>query len=129
MAQFLLTEFSGLPTLGSIISDISQSIFEILVPIWLQISWIFGNTSNILDWNGFEGSYGQKNTKFRNQNICHFEPTQKFNLFWGWDFSTFFLFIWFKSTKMKFHMYFYVFFISFWTHSIVKYGQIFEQYK
>ena len=73
MAQFLLTEFSGLPTLGSIISDISQSIFK--------ISGIFRNTPNILDWNGFEGSYGQKNTKFRNQNICHFEPTQKFNLF------------------------------------------------
>ena len=29
MAQFLLTEFIGLPTLGSIISDISQPIFKI----------------------------------------------------------------------------------------------------
>ena len=60
MAQFLLTEILGLPTLGLIISDISQAIFEILVPIWQQISWIFGNTPNILYWNGFEGSYGQK---------------------------------------------------------------------
>ena len=47
MAQFLLTEFLGLPTLGLIISDISESIFKILVPILLQISWIFQNTPNI----------------------------------------------------------------------------------
>ena len=36
MAQFLLTEFLGLPTLRSIISDISSTILQILVPIWLQ---------------------------------------------------------------------------------------------
>ena len=53
----------GLPTLSSIISDISQSIFKIFVPIWLQISWIFRNTPNILYWNGFEESYGQKKHK------------------------------------------------------------------
>ena len=47
MAQFLLTEFLGLPTLGSIISDISSTILQILVPILLQISWIFQNTPNI----------------------------------------------------------------------------------
>ena len=47
MAQFLLTEFLGLPTLGSIISDISSIILQILVPILLQISWIFQNTPNI----------------------------------------------------------------------------------
>ena len=47
MAQFLLTEFLGLPTLGSIISDISWTILQILVPILLQISWIFQNTPNI----------------------------------------------------------------------------------
>ena len=41
MAQFLLTEFLGLPTLGSINSDISSTILQILVPILLQISWIF----------------------------------------------------------------------------------------
>ena len=38
MAQFLLTEFLGLPTLGSIISAISSTILQILVPILLQIS-------------------------------------------------------------------------------------------
>ena len=38
MAQFLLTEFLGLPTLCSIISDISETILQILVPILLQIS-------------------------------------------------------------------------------------------
>ena len=46
MAQFLLTEFLGLPTLGSIISDISSTILQILAPILLQISWIFQNTPN-----------------------------------------------------------------------------------
>ena len=79
---------------------------EILVPFLLKISWIFQNTPNIFYWNGFEGSYGQKPTNIRNQKICHFKPTQKCNLFWGWDFSTFFLLIWFKSTKMKFRPYF-----------------------
>ena len=38
MAQFLLTEFLGLSTLDSIISDISQSILKIFEPILLQIS-------------------------------------------------------------------------------------------
>ena len=47
MAQFLLTEFLGLPTLGLIISAISSTILQILVPILLQISWIFQNTPNI----------------------------------------------------------------------------------
>ena len=63
MAQFLLIEFSGLPTLGPVISDISSSILEILVPVLLQISWIFQNTPNIFDWNGFKGSYGQNPQK------------------------------------------------------------------
>ena len=45
MAPFLLTEFLGLPT--SIISAISWTILQILVPISLQISWIFQNTPNI----------------------------------------------------------------------------------
>ena len=38
MAQFLLTEFLGLSTLVSIISDISPLILKILEPILLQIS-------------------------------------------------------------------------------------------
>ena len=41
LAQFLLIEIWGLPTLHSFISGISPSIFKILVPILLQISWIF----------------------------------------------------------------------------------------
>ena len=36
MAQFLLTEFLWFPTLGSIISDISLIILQILVPTLLQ---------------------------------------------------------------------------------------------
>ena len=46
MAQFLPTEFLGLPTLGLIISDILSTILQILLPILLQISWIFQNTPN-----------------------------------------------------------------------------------
>jgi len=38
LAQFLLIEIWGLPTLHSFISGISPSIFKILVPILLQIS-------------------------------------------------------------------------------------------
>ena len=30
--------------------------------------------------------------------ICHFAPTLKFNLFWVWDITTFFLLIWYKCT-------------------------------
>ena len=37
----------GLPTLRSIILVIFKAIFKILVPILLQISWIFQNTPNI----------------------------------------------------------------------------------
>ena len=44
MAQFQMTEFLGLPTLGSIILDISSKILQIIMPILLQISWIFQNT-------------------------------------------------------------------------------------
>ena len=39
LAQFLLIEIWGLPTLHSFISGISPSIFKILVPILLQISY------------------------------------------------------------------------------------------
>ena len=47
-----------------------------------------------------------KNQKNRHWKICYFESTLKFNLFWDWGFSTFFLIIWFKSTKMKLRPYF-----------------------
>ena len=53
-----------------------------------------------------KGVMVKKNKKNRQWKICHFEPTLKFNLFWDWDFSTFFLIIWFKSTKMKLRPYF-----------------------
>ena len=39
-----------------------------------------------------------KNKKNRNQKICQFEPTLKFNLFWGWDYSSFF----FNPTPQKY---------------------------
>ena len=37
MAQFLLTDFLGLPTLGSIISDISSTILQILVTVRTEL--------------------------------------------------------------------------------------------
>ena len=70
MAPFLLTEFLGLPTLNSIISAISWTILQILVPISLQISWIFQNSPNIYDFDGFEGSYGRKTKKIRHQKYA-----------------------------------------------------------
>ena len=63
MAQFLLTEFLGLPTLGSIISDISSTILQILVPILLQISWIFQNTPNIYNLMVLKGVMDKKPKK------------------------------------------------------------------
>ena len=57
----------GLPNLGSFISVISKSIFKILVPILLQISWIFQNTPNILNFVDTEGRYGKLN---KNQHFC-----------------------------------------------------------
>ena len=53
MAQFLLTEFLGLPTSESIISGISPLISEIFVPILLQISKNFKNTPYIFNCDGF----------------------------------------------------------------------------
>ena len=53
MALFLLNEFLGLSTLGSITSDISPSFLKILEPILLQIYWIFQNTPNFFFLDGF----------------------------------------------------------------------------
>ena len=102
MAQFLLTEFLGLPTLSSIILDISSTILQILVPILLQISWIFQNTPNFCNLMVLKGVMDKKNKKSDIRKYANLKPTLKFNLFWKWDFWTFFLIIWFKSTKMKF---------------------------
>ena len=55
----------GLPNFGSFISVISKSIFKILVPILLQISWIFQNTPNILNFDDTERSYGNLNKNQR----------------------------------------------------------------
>ena len=43
LAEFLLIEFLGFPSLASIISDNFQLILKILLLILLQISWIFWN--------------------------------------------------------------------------------------
>ena len=66
MAQFLLTEFLGLPTLGSIISDISSTILQIFVPILLEISWIFQNTPNIYNLMVLKGVMDKKPKKSDN---------------------------------------------------------------
>ena len=63
MAQFLLTEFLGLPTLGSIISDILSTILQILMPILLQISWIFQNTPNFCNLILLKGVMDKKTKK------------------------------------------------------------------
>ena len=54
-----------------------------------------------LSFDGFEGSYGQKTKKIRYREICHFEPTLKSNLFWEWDFSSFFIIIWSYGISTK----------------------------
>ena len=63
MAQFQMTEFLGLPTLGSIILDISSKILQIIMPILLQISWIFQNTPNIYKFMVFKGVMAKKQKK------------------------------------------------------------------
>ena len=63
MAQFLLTEFLGVPTLCSIILNIPSTILQILVPILLQISWIFQNTPNIYDLMVLNGVMDKKPKK------------------------------------------------------------------
>ena len=60
MAQFLPTEFLGLPTLGLIISDILSTILQILLPILLQISWIFQNTPNFCNLMVLKGVMDKK---------------------------------------------------------------------
>ena len=63
MAQFLLTEFLGLPTLCSIISDVSSTILQFFLPILLQFSWIFENTPNIYDLMVLNGVMDKKPKK------------------------------------------------------------------
>ena len=72
--------------------------------IWLKKSWKFSSSKKarfqgwlklaqflLFEFLGFLG----------NQKICQFDPTLKFNIFWGWDYSSFFSIICPKSTRMK----------------------------
>ena len=98
--------FWGVPTLSSIFSVISWSILKILVPILVQISWILWNTPSFLNFDVFEWSYGRnkENLQFRKwANLSH--PWKSY-FFLRWNFATFFLFLWIKSTKMKVRPYF-----------------------
>ena len=86
----MLVEFWGLPTLASIISDISSSISKNFVLILLQISWIFQSIPNCLHFDDSEGRYGQKS---ENQEIRKFANlSQPWNLafFQGQIFQLFF---------------------------------------
>ena len=71
LADFMVVEFWGLPTLASIISGISSSISKIFVLILLQISWIFQSIPNCLHFDDSEGRYGQKS---ENQEINLSQP-------------------------------------------------------
>ena len=70
-----------MPTLGSIFSDISQSILKILVPILLQISWIFQNIPNFLQLDGFEETYGQKTKNIGNRKNANLSKTWNVTFF------------------------------------------------
>ena len=96
MAQFLLTEFLGLSTLGSIISCIFHQFWKFLRPSCCKFS---ENSPNIWYFDGFEGSYGRKTKNVENQKICQFEKILKLSLFWGWHFSIFFSFLLLKNTN------------------------------
>ena len=83
VAQFLLTEFLGLPTLESIISGISPLIWVIFVPILQKISWIFQNPPYIFNWDGFEGSCWQKTKNLKIRKFANL--SQPWNLTFYWD--------------------------------------------
>ena len=69
MAQFLPTEFLGLPTSGLIISDILWTILLILLPILLQISWIFQNTPNFCNLMVLMGVMEKKTKNQTTENM------------------------------------------------------------
>ena len=89
MAQYLLTEFLGLPTLCSIISDISSTILQILVPIYLVTEFLKAPQTFIIWWIWRE-LWIKKTKKSDIRKCANLKPTLKFNLFWEWVFSTFF---------------------------------------
>ena len=101
LAQFLLFEFLGLPTLGSIISGISPSILKILMLILLQISWIFWNSPNILNLYDFEGCYGQKQKKMEIRKYANLSQPWNLTFFEDETIQVFFSIICPKSTRMK----------------------------
>ena len=93
--------FWGVPTLSSIFSVISWSILKILVPILVQISWILWNTPSFLNFDVFEWSYGRNKDNLQFRKLANLSHPWKSSFFWRWNLSTFFLFLWIKSTKMK----------------------------
>ena len=114
------SKISGVAQNGSISAD---GIFRVANFVFNYLRHFFNNFANscahlvanflnfskhplklIIWW--FWRELWTKTKKNRCWKICHFEPTLKFNLFWDWDFSTLFLIIWFKSTKMKLRPYF-----------------------
>ena len=98
--------FWGVPTLSSIFSVISWSILKILVPILVQISWILWNTPSFLNFDVFEWSYGRKKENLQFRKWANLSHPWKSSFFKIWNLSTFFLFLWIKSTKMKVRPYF-----------------------
>ena len=98
--------FGGLPALSSIFSVISWSIYKILVPILVQISWIFRNTPSFLNFDVFEWSYGRKKENLQFRKWANLSHPWKSSFFKIWNLCTFFLFLWIKSTKMKVRPYF-----------------------
>ena len=92
LAQFLLIEIWGLPTLHSFISGISPSIFKILVPILVQISWIFSNIPSILNLHGYEGCYGQKTKKIKIRKNASLSQPWNFTFFESEIYQPFFQF-------------------------------------
>ena len=98
--------FWGVPTLSSIFSVISWSILKILVPILVQISWILWNTPSFLNFDVFEWSYGRNKENLQIRKWANLSHPWKSSFFKIWNLSTFFLFLWIKSTKMKVRPYF-----------------------
>ena len=81
MAQFLPTEFLGLPTLGLIISDILSTILQILLPILLQISWIFQNTPNFCNLMVLKGVMDKKQKNQTLENMPFWANPERGDVF------------------------------------------------
>ena len=62
----------------------------------------FKTPPTFIIWWFWRELWTKKQKKSDIRKYANLKPTLKFNLFWGRVFSTFFLIIWFKSTKIKF---------------------------